>query len=121
MESQQGISAAKALILARMSRQQIHTVNSSNVEAVLASVDLGCEVEAEIRGSVAQGRIAKIPSASLQVNRWNGAGYILQDPRTGAATYPISGGLAGGARPGGDDVRGKDRPGHRPGRPHDHL
>ncbi len=100
MESQQGISAVKALLLARMAGQQIHTVNSANVNTVLNAVNLSADVEAEIRGAVAQGRIAKIPSADLTLNRWTGAGYILQDPQTGAATYPISGGLAGGSTTG---------------------
>ncbi|HEY0158555.1 MAG TPA: DUF6531 domain-containing protein [Thermoanaerobaculia bacterium] len=106
MESQQGISAVKALLLARMGGQQIHTVNSSNVNTVLNAVNLSADVEAEIRGAVAQGRIAKIPSSELTLNRWSGAGYILQDPQTGAATYPISGGLAGGSTTGKETTVG---------------
>jgi RHS repeat-associated protein len=100
MQSQQGISAAKALLLSRIAGQQIRTVNASNVDAVLATVTLPDDVEAEIRGAVAQGRIAKIPSASITLNKWSGTGYILEDPRSGAATYPISGGLAGGSTTG---------------------
>jgi hypothetical protein len=96
MESQQA-SRDQALLLARMAGQQIHTVNASNVNTVLNAVNLSAEVENEIRGAVAQGRIAKIPSANITLARWTGTGYILQDPQTGAATYPISGGLAGGS------------------------
>lgn len=100
MQSQQGISAAKALLLARQAGQQLHTVTQSNVDAILAAVSLDAVVESEVRGAVAQGRIAKIASANVSLGRWSGTGYILQDPRTGAATYPISGGLAGGSTTG---------------------
>ncbi|HEV7767942.1 MAG TPA: DUF6531 domain-containing protein, partial [Thermoanaerobaculia bacterium] len=100
MQSERGISAAKALLLARAAGQALHTVTSANVDAVLAQTNLDPEVEAEIRGSVAQGRIAKIPSANISLGRWTGTGYILQDPLTGAATYPISGGMAGGSTTG---------------------
>lgn len=97
MHSRQGISAAKALLLARISGQQIQTVTASNVDAVLASANLSADVEEEIRGAVGQGRIAKIAPQNVSLGGWTGTGYILQDPATGAATYPISGGLAGGA------------------------
>jgi RHS repeat-associated protein len=97
MQSRQGISAAKALLLARIAGQQLYTVNSGNVETVLNSVNLPSDVEAEIRGSVAQGRIAKIASAPITLGHWSGTGYILEDPQTGAATFPISGGSAGGS------------------------
>ena len=97
MHQVQGISAAKALLLAKAQGQQLHTVTSANVDAVLAQTTLAADVEAEIRGSVAQGRIARIATANISLGNWTGTGYILQDPRTGAATYPISGGLAGGS------------------------
>jgi RHS repeat-associated protein len=100
MQSQQGISAAKALLLARRAGQTIYTVDAGNLDSVLASVSLASDVEDEIRASVAQGRIAKIAASNISVNRWSGTGYILRDPSTGAATYPISGNLAGGSTTG---------------------
>lgn len=100
MQSQQGVSAAKALVLARMAGQQLFTVNSANADSVLATTSLPDDVEEEIRGAVAQGRVAKIAAAPIAVNRWSGSGYILEDPQSGAATYPISGGLAGGSTTG---------------------
>jgi RHS repeat-associated protein len=102
MQSQQGISAAKALLLARHAGQTLYTVDSSNVDTVLATVNLAQDVEDEIRGAVAQGRIAKLPTSNIGLNRWSGTGYILRDPATGAATYPISGNLAGGSTTGED-------------------
>jgi len=101
MESQQGISAAKALLVARINGQQLYTVNAGNVDAVLATANLSDDVEEEIRGAVAQGRIAKLAPNPISVSRWSGTGYILEDPTSGAATYPISGGLAGGSDTGG--------------------
>jgi len=101
VESQQGISAVKALLLSRMAGQTLYTANSGNVESVLAAASLPADVEAEIRGAVAQGRIAKLASAPITLNKWGGTGYILEDAATGAATYPISGGFAGGSDTGG--------------------
>lgn len=100
MQSQEGISAAEVLVRAKASGQQIHTVTASNVDAILAQTNLPAEDEAEIRGAVQQGRIARIPSANITLNRWSGTGYILRDPQTGAATFPISGGMAGGSTTG---------------------
>ncbi|MGA8806915.1 MAG: DUF6531 domain-containing protein, partial [Thermoanaerobaculia bacterium] len=97
MESQQGISAAKALLLARIAGQTLYTVNSGNVDSVLTTANLDADVENEIRGAVAQGRIAKLAPNPISLGHWTGTGYILEDPSTGAATYPISGGLAGGS------------------------
>ena len=97
MESQQGISAAKALLLARMSGQTLLTADAANVDAVLATANLSSDVENEIRGAIAQGRIAKLAPNPVSLGHWSGTGYILEDPVTGAATYPISGGLAGGS------------------------
>jgi RHS repeat-associated protein len=100
MQSQQGISAAKALLLSRRAGQTLYTVDASNVDSVLATVNLPADVEDEVRGAVGQGRIARIPSSSISVNHWTGTGYILRDPVSGAATYPISGNLAGGSTTG---------------------
>ena len=100
MEAQQGISATKALLLARMAGQTIRTADRGNVEAVLAATNLSSAVESNIRGAVAQGRIAIVPSANIRLNKWVGTGYILRDPIGGSATYPISGGFAGGSSTG---------------------
>ena len=100
LESQQGISATKALLLARIAGQRLYTADASNVDAVLSNVNLSAEVESEIRGAIAQGRIAIIPSAEIRVNKWQGTGFILRDPVSGSATYPISGGFAGGSSTG---------------------
>lgn len=101
MQSQEGISAAEVLVRAKAAGQQLHTVTASNVDAVLAQTNLSADVEAEIRGAVQQGRIARIPSNNITLHRWTGTGYILRDPQTGAATFPISGGMAGGSTTGG--------------------
>jgi RHS repeat-associated protein len=113
VEAQQGISATKALLLSRMAGQRIYTADASNVDSVLASINLSPDVEAEIRGSVGQGRIAIVPSAQIRVNKWVGTGFILRDPISGSTTYPISGGFAGGSGTGGgtsgtDDTFGRE-------------
>ena len=47
-----------------------------------------------------RGGIARLTPNEISLGRWTGTGYILEDPTTGAATYPISGGLAGGSETG---------------------
>lgn len=114
MQSQQGISAVKALLLARLSGQQLHNVDRTNVDSILATVNLSSDVEAEIRGAVQQGRVGLIPTNNITLNRWRGTGYILKDTATGAATYPISGGYAGGSTTGGATPGSPDTLGEEP-------
>lgn len=40
---------------------------------------------------------AIVPARGIQIGNWNGVGYAIIDPETGAGKYLLSGGLAGGA------------------------
>lgn len=97
----EGIAAVSALTRSRREGQELARVDSGNLEAVLAAVDLGAGVEDEVRHAVGQGRIAWVAESPVGVDRWRGTGYVLEDPATGAAGYLISGGYAGGDETGG--------------------
>ena len=90
-----GISAVKALALAAAQGQRIWTINQDNLGEAIAAIDLGAEVEAEIRNSVLAGNVATAHEAQLVYHGWVGSGYLLIDPETGAGAYKISGGFNG--------------------------
>lgn len=92
----EGLGAVSALTLAKRQGQSLERLDSANVDSVLAAVELGDEVEAAIRQAVGQGRVAWVPQSAITVNDWQGLGYVLADPDTGAAGYLITGGFAGG-------------------------
>ncbi|MCP3998814.1 MAG: hypothetical protein GY722_27640 [bacterium] len=94
---QEGIAAVSALTRAQRAGQTLTRVDSSNLDAVLGSVDLGPGVEDQVRGAIGNGKIAWVPEAPVEVNSWRGTGFVLKDPTTGAAAYLLSGGFAGGA------------------------
>ena len=97
-----GVGAAQALTRSKEAGQGLYyQVTASTIETVLGQVNLGADEEAVIRQAVlSQGRVAYLPSAAIQVGHWTGTGYILEDPQTGAATYPIAGNYAGGSSTG---------------------
>ncbi len=71
--------------------------NSSNLTTTLQGLPLTQEQREEIVNRV-MGQSFKliIPTKSTSLEGWNGWGYILWDPNTGAGGYYISGGMAGG-------------------------
>lgn len=91
-----GMSAVKALAKANAEGQKIWQINRENLDLALASVNLGTEVEMEIRNSVLAGNVATVHEANITYFGWVGSGYLLIDPETGAGAYKIAGGANGG-------------------------
>jgi hypothetical protein len=90
------VSAVKALQTASQNGIAIYKINAANIEQVLPLLQVRQEVVTDIRNSVNAGDEITIPQRNVLINNWNGLGYILKDPITGAGAYMISGGLAGG-------------------------
>ncbi len=90
------VSTVKALQTAKQSGIAIYRINATNVEQVVPLLQVRPEVVADIRNSVNAGREITIPQRNVQINNWNGVGYIVEDPDPGSGAYMISGGLAGG-------------------------
>ncbi len=88
----QGISAVKALALASQEGQKIWTITQNNLDLALSSIELGSEVETEIRNAVNAGKTATAHEAKIVYGGWIGSGYLLIDPETGAGAYKIAGG-----------------------------
>jgi len=84
-----GISAVKALSIASAEGQKIWTIDASNLDNVLGKINLGSDIEQEIRHSVLAGNIATTHESVINYNGWIGAGYLLIDPDIGAGAYKI--------------------------------
>ncbi len=70
-------------------------VTQANVSAVLPRLNLPAEIESEIADAVNAGMRVRTPQQEVSQVRYQGVGYIVEDPATGSAAYFISGGLRG--------------------------
>jgi hypothetical protein len=92
-----GLSAVSLLGAAAVQGIPLYRVTPSNLAAVLPHLALSAAVETEVENAVRQGKIALVPERDVDLGIWRGAGYVIEDPVSGAAGYLISGGTAGGA------------------------
>jgi hypothetical protein len=93
----EGISAAKVIYLANLQGLKTFRINSSNLSTILPILQVSEEVKSDISNAINAGKEILIPERELRLNDWNGVGYIVTNPTTGAGAYMISGGIAGGA------------------------
>jgi hypothetical protein len=94
--SVEGISTVKALQLANAQGIPIYTVTQQNIATVLPKLQLDSYVKADIQNAVNAGKVVTVSKTNINFKGWNGCGYILTNPETGAGAYLISGGLNGG-------------------------
>ena len=94
---QEAVSTVKVLMKANEAGIPIFTVSSKNIDQVLPQLQVSEYVKTDIQNAVNKGHIVTIPKSNITINDWNGIGYVVLDPATGAAAYMISGGMAGGA------------------------
>jgi hypothetical protein len=93
----EAVSAIKALEVASTQGIPIHRVDKSNLATELTALQLNSEVETDIKNAVNAGLEVTVSERNIQLNNWNGVGYIALDPATGTGAYQISGGFSGGA------------------------
>ena len=93
----QSVSTIKVLEEANAAGIPIYTVTKKNIGQVMQQLQVSEAVKTDIRNAVNGGRIVTIPKNNMTLGQWNGVGYIVLDPETGAAGYMISGGIAGGS------------------------
>jgi hypothetical protein len=92
----QAISAVKALEIAKTEGIPLYLIDFGNIGAILPLLQVSQDVKDEIVNSVSAGKNVKISERNVQQDTWEGVGYIIRDPETGAGAYKISGGIAGG-------------------------
>ena len=85
------------LQLANEAGLPIYNINSTNIDAVLLTLNQSQRVKDDIRNSVAAGKEVTIPKSYVTRNEWTGTGYVVRNPNTGEGAYKISSGLYGGA------------------------
>jgi RHS repeat-associated protein len=90
------ISTAKLLASAPQSLVSLLTLDSSNVDALLPTLELSENIKGDIRNAAHQGFSITLPEAELGYENWTGIGYIKENPATGEAGYMLSGMIAGG-------------------------
>jgi hypothetical protein len=90
------VSSIKILTEASSRGIPIYTISKDNIDK-LSELNVSSSVKADITNEVNRGKIVTIPQKEIRYYNWQGAGYIVMDPETGAAGYMISGGLAGGS------------------------
>jgi len=93
----EAVSTIKALEIANVQGIPVHQIDTSNIATKLPLLRLSSEVIADIQNAVNAGKIVTVSERNIQLNEWNGVGYVVLDPTTGAGAYMISGGMSGGS------------------------
>jgi hypothetical protein len=91
-----GFSAVQLIADANASGIPIYQITSANAAAVLPLLAVDAAVKVDITNALNAGKTVLIPARNVSRGAWNGVGYIVRDPATGAGAYLISGGLNGG-------------------------
>lgn len=90
------VSTIKLLAEASSRHIPIYTIGKYNIDK-LSEIEASSSVKTDITNAVNSGKIVVIPQHEIRYYNWQGSGYIVMDPDTGAAGYMISGGIAGGS------------------------
>ena len=93
----EAVSTIKALEVANTQDIPIHQIDSNNITTELPLLQLSSEVKTDIQNAVNAGKVITVSERNVQLNSWNGVGYIIMDPTTGTGAYMISGGMSGGS------------------------
>ncbi len=98
----EAVSAVKALQKASQQGQRIYHITPANQSAALPNIHQSSLALNEMRQALATGKEVIAHTDPISVNGWQGAGYIIVDPATGAGAWKIAGGLNGGSGAFGD-------------------
>ncbi|MDH4164629.1 MAG: alkaline phosphatase family protein [Nitrospirota bacterium] len=103
----ESISTAKLIQLASAQQSalsgQYFTIDGSNINTVLPTLDVADNIKEDIRNSVYQNFVVRMPSAynvpltTYSYKDWTGIGYIKENPESGESGWMLSGMIAGGS------------------------
>jgi len=95
-EQAEGVSAVSAIAKAQAEGQRVFHITQDNLDEALGEVAISSASRSDIRRAVSKfGYEAIVHEAPITVPGWQGSGYILTDPETGAGSYMIDGGKNG--------------------------
>ncbi|MFQ5814373.1 MAG: hypothetical protein ACE5I2_14445, partial [Anaerolineae bacterium] len=97
LQQARSVSAVKLISEANNRGIPVFGIDATNVDLILPQLNVSSDVLNDVRNAVAAGKQVLIPQENVPLLNWNGVGYIILDPQTGAGAYLISGGIAGGA------------------------
>ncbi|MCR5307190.1 MAG: transglutaminase-like domain-containing protein [Oscillospiraceae bacterium] len=92
-----GISTVTVMDKAAELNVPVVSVCAPNADEVLANCTVSSEVRKEVRDCVNKGLFVRLVSQTLNIGDWTGTAYIAIDRETGACSYMLSGGTAGGS------------------------
>jgi hypothetical protein len=92
-----GVSAVQLLADANAQGIPVYVVTAANLAQVQPKLAIDADAKADIVNAVSAGRTAYVPERAPLHGEWQGLGYIIEDPQTGAGAYLIKGGLNGGS------------------------
>ena len=100
LEEDLSLNAVSTVELMRLAASRgiaVREIDSSNVDAELALIDLEPELENAIAAHAHLGRTIRAPITELTFLAWSGSGFTAWDPLTGESAYLLSGRIAGGS------------------------
>ena len=83
------VSSIKILTEASERGIPIYSISKDNIDK-LSEINVSSSVKNDIRNAVNSGKVVTIPKQEITYYDWEGTGYIVMDPETGAAGYMIS-------------------------------
>jgi hypothetical protein len=95
-EPVEAVSAVKAFGIANSEGQRIYRITQANQVEVLPSIHHDQNTMDEIKAALAAGKEVTTHTDPVSVPGWQGAGYVILDPETGAGAWKIGGGANGG-------------------------
>ncbi|MCB1584194.1 MAG: hypothetical protein KDI92_14115, partial [Xanthomonadales bacterium] len=98
---QPGSSTVSSVAIIHQANQKgipIHTITQANLNDVMPLLELSADAEQEIFNAVSAGYEVTTPEQEISLGiSYEGAGYIIRNPYTGAALYRLEGGTNGAA------------------------
>jgi hypothetical protein len=94
----ESISTAKLFqLVSSQPGTSILTIDKTNVDAILPTLDIAENIKDDIRNSVNRNFAIRIPQSEITYHDWSGIGYIKENPETGESGWMLSGMIAGGS------------------------
>ena len=101
-EDDLGVESISTAKLIELAGGQLYTIDGTNVDTVLPALPVSEDISGDIRNSVNQGLVVRLPQAdglplsAYSYDDWTGVGYLKENPATGESGWMLSGMIAGG-------------------------